>query len=185
MSWITTPADHPYPWYLRLFFTARERLGKPVAGPVRLWARTPRVLMAFQRLYRALDRGTSPIAPALRSLLMVRISQINVCPFCIDLNASHALGRGISEAKLWALAEFETSPLFSAEEKAALAFAEAVTITGRTIDDALKARLKAQFSDDAIVELAALIAFQNMSSKFNVALDVPAEGICRMPLAKA
>ena len=37
------------------------------------------------------------------------------------------------------------------------------------------------FTDDAIVELSALVAFQNMSSKFNAALDVPAEGFCRVP----
>jgi hypothetical protein len=41
--------------------------------------------------------------------------------------------------------------------------------------------VKAQFDDDALVELTALIAFQNLSSKFNAALDVPAQGFCRLP----
>ncbi|NJO56361.1 MAG: carboxymuconolactone decarboxylase family protein [Rhodospirillales bacterium] len=183
MSWIATPTTDRYPWYLRWVFAVRDIIGRPVSEPVRLWARTPRVLAAFLRLYRAIDRAASPIEPALRSLIMVRISQINVCAFCIDLNASRALERGIAEDRLWALESFETSDLFSEREKTALAFAEAVTITGHTPDATLKARLKAAFSDDAIVELAALIAFQNMSSKFNAALDIPAEGICRVPIA--
>lgn len=41
------------------------------------------------------------------------------------------------------------------------------------------ARLKSHFDDDAIIELTALIAFQNLSSKFNAALDVAAQGFCR------
>ncbi|NJL07021.1 MAG: carboxymuconolactone decarboxylase family protein [Methylacidiphilales bacterium] len=183
MSWIATPTSDRYHWYLRWFFALRDIIGRPVSQPVLLWARSPRVLAAFLRLYRAIDRASSPIEPTLRSLIMIRVSQINVCPFCVDLNASRALERGIPEDRLWALASFETSDRFSEREKAALAFAEAVTITGRTPDATLKARLKVAFSDDAIIEMAAIIAFQNMSSKFNAALDIPAEGICRVPIA--
>ena len=54
-------------------------------------------------------------------------------------------------------------------------------MTFNTVDDALRARLKAQWSDDVIVELTGLVAFQNLSSKFNAALDVPAQGFCRLP----
>ncbi|KAA5603169.1 carboxymuconolactone decarboxylase family protein [Blastochloris sulfoviridis] len=183
MSWIATPAAGHYPLYMRWLFAFRDAIGQPVSEPVRQWARTPRVLRAFLRLYRAIDRTASPIEPALRSLIMVRVSQINVCPFCIDLNASRALERDVAEDRLWALDRFETSDLFSEREKAALAFTEAVTITGRVVDPALKARLGAAFPADAIVELAALIAFQNMSSKFNAALEIPAAGICRVPIA--
>ena len=43
------------------------------------------------------------------------------------------------------------------------------------------ARLKRRFDDDAIVELTALIAFQNLSSKFNAGFDVPPQGFCRLP----
>jgi hypothetical protein len=45
--------------------------------------------------------------------------------------------------------------------------------------------LKRQFDDDAIIELTALIAFQNMSSKLNTALDVPPQGFCRLPAPDA
>jgi alkylhydroperoxidase family enzyme len=42
-------------------------------------------------------------------------------------------------------------------------------------------QLKKHFGDDAIIELTALIAFQNLSSKFNSALGVPPQGFCRIP----
>jgi AhpD family alkylhydroperoxidase len=182
MSWLATAEGHRYSWYVRPYFALKRRLGQTIAEPVRLWARTPRVFVAFLRLYRALDRKTSPVAPALRSLIMVKISQLNVCPFCVHLNATHALERGCSEEKLLELHAFEESPLFSEPEKAALAFAETMTLTGRRIEPALAARLREHYSDDAIIELAALIAFQNMSSKFNAGLDVPAQGFCRIPI---
>jgi alkylhydroperoxidase family enzyme len=46
----------------------------------------------------------------------------------------------------------------------ALEYAEAMTITGRGVDEELMARLKRHFDDDAIVELTGLVAFQNLSS---------------------
>jgi len=48
-------------------------------------------------------------------------------------------------------------------------------------DDAVHAELRRHFDEDAVVELTGLIAFQNMSSKFNAALDVPPQGFCRLP----
>ena len=181
MSYIETPADFPYPCYLRLMFgRQRRRYGREIE-PVRLWARMPAAFLAMSAMYRALDRKSSPIEPALRSLVQVRISQINGCEFCVDLNSFLGLGRGTAESKLRELADFEDSPVFSEREKAALAYAEAATRSDRRVDEQLIRRLRKYFEDQAIVELAALIAYQNMSSKFNAALGVPAHGFCAIP----
>jgi alkylhydroperoxidase family enzyme len=52
-----------------------------------------------------------------------------------------------------------------------------MTITGREVDDDLFARLRRHYDDDAIVELTAVIAWENSSSKFNRALRVPSQGL--------
>jgi AhpD family alkylhydroperoxidase len=182
MSYVETPADHPYPWYLRLmFWRQRRRYGRELE-PVRLWARMPTAFLAMSAMYRALDRRSSPIEPALRSLIQVRISQINGCEFCVDLNSFLGLGRGVAEDKLRTLPLFEDSTLFSERDKAALAYAEAITRSDLRVDAALMSRLRRHFDDQAIVKLAALIAYQNMSSKFNAALGVPAHGFCAVPV---
>lgn len=178
MSYIETPADFPYPWYLRLMFRRQRRRYGHELEPVRLWARMPAAFLAMSAMYRALDRKSSPFEPALRSLVQVRISQINGCDFCVDLNSSLGLGRGIAQDKLRALPQFEDSPLFSEREKATLAFAESATRSDRRVGEELILRLRKHLDDQAIVELAALIAYQNMSSKFNAALGVPAHGFC-------
>ncbi|WP_286164464.1 carboxymuconolactone decarboxylase family protein [Azoarcus sp. DN11] len=167
-----------------MFANQRRRYGRELE-PARLWARTPRVFAALSLLYGALDRRRSPIEPALRSLITVRVSQINWCAFCVDINSATCLKRGVSEVQLAELAGFEQSPHFDARQKAALAYAEAMTRTDAGVDDALMARLRSHFGDDGIIELTALVAFQNMSSKFNAALAVAPQGFCRTGGARA
>ena len=98
-----------------------------------------------------------------------RISQINGCTFCVDLNSAIGLRRGVNPEKLAAVAEFEANP-FSDREKAALAYAEAITYSGRQPTPAHFEQLRRHFDEDGIIELTGLIAFQNLSSKFNAAL---------------
>jgi len=86
--------------------------------------------------------------------------------------------------KLAALDDYERSPLYSERERAALRYAEAATDSARRVDDACFARLRARFDEQAILELTALAAFQNLSSKFNAALGVPAQGLCALPVRR-
>ena len=181
MSHIETPPDYHFPWYVRLFLAnQRRRYGRELE-PARLWGRSPKVFAGLSLLYGALDRKSSPIEPALRTLITVLVSQINWCVFCVDINSATGLKRGLTEAHLEALNEFEASPLFDERIKTALAYAVAITATGSKVDTQLMTRLKKHFNDDAIIELTALIAFQNLSSKFNSALDVEAQGFCKAP----
>jgi AhpD family alkylhydroperoxidase len=138
----------------------------------------PKVFIPLALLYGALDRRSSPLEPALRSLVTVRVSQINWCAFCIDLNSATLLKRGVAEDKVVALPDFEMSRLFSEREKSALAYAEAITYSDRQPTGEHFERLRRHFDENAIVELTALVAFQNLSSKFNAALGVEAQGFC-------
>ncbi len=52
-----------------------------------------------------------------------------------------------------------------------------MTITGREVSDELFDRLRAEFGDDALVELTEVIAWENASSKFNRALRIPSQGL--------
>lgn len=181
MSIIKPTATTHYPWYVRCIFWLQRRKYGVELEPAHLWGRMPGTFLALTLLYRSIDRLTSPIDPALRSLITVRISQINWCAFCVDLNSATALERSVAADKLRDLSHFKESPLYDEKEKTALRYAEAVTRTGGRVDDELRQQLRLQFSDQALIELTALIAFQNLSSKFNSALDVQAQGFCRKP----
>ncbi|MEX1206322.1 MAG: carboxymuconolactone decarboxylase family protein [Dongiaceae bacterium] len=172
-----------YPWYLRPFFWKQRRKYGAVLDSALLWARSPRVFLGVALLYGAIDRKSSPLHPVLRSLVTVRVSQLNLCRFCVDLNMATLLKRGVPIEKVEALEDWSTSDLFDERERAALDYAEAVTLSDREVGDDLVERLSRHFGGDAIVELTALVAFQNMSSKFNSALSVPSQGFCRVPAA--
>ncbi len=85
---------------------------------------------------------------------------------------------GASQEKVGQVAHAATSELFSASERAALAYAEAMTVTGLKVTDELFARVRAQFPESQLVELTAAVALENFRSKFNVALGVEAQGFC-------
>ena len=84
---------------------------------------------------------------------------------------------GISDEKILALAEYATSPLYDEGERTALEYADAMTLSDRDVDDDLFERVRSFFDDDAVVELTAVIAWENSSSKFNRALRVPSQGL--------
>ncbi len=86
---------------------------------------------------------------------------------------------GVSDEKILALEEYATSHLYDERERTALEYTDAITLSGSDVDDELFARLKRFFHDDALVELTAVIAWENASSKFNRALRVPSQELWR------
>lgn len=167
-----------YPWYVKIIFWLQKRKYGEVLNSATIWAKSPKIFLALSLLYGILDRKKSPLESGLRSLVIVRISQINGCSFCIDLNTSVLLSRGISTEKALALQSWRTSELFTDLEKAALEYAEAVTDSSKKISKELQSKIQGFFNETELVELTALIAFQNMSTKFNNAFGVEPQGFC-------
>lgn len=173
-----------YPWYLQPIFWLQKRKYGVVLDSALVWARIPKLFLSIATLYGILDRKSSPISPELRSLITVRVSQINNCPFCVDINSATLLSRSANTDKLIALNQWHNSDLFSVTEKSVLAYAEAITYSDQQPTDEMVNNLKQIFSEVALIELTGLIAFQNMSSKFNNALDVVPQGFCKIKTIK-
>ena len=76
-----------------------------------------------------------------------------------------------------ALADYSTSRLYSEAERVALEYADSITITQFDTSDELFSRLRQSYSQDEIIELTAIIAWENSSSKFNRALRIPSQGL--------
>ncbi len=168
-----------YPWWIRIFFWKQKKTYGQVLTPGLIWGRSPKVFAAVALLYGAVNRKKSPIPPALRSLITLRVAQINWCQFCVDINTATLLKRSGSMDKIDVLENWRESDVFDGKEKATLEYAEAMTSSGSKVTDQMVEQLRKYFDDDGIVELTGLIAFQNLSSKFNNALDIPAQGFCK------
>lgn len=83
---------------------------------------------------------------------------------------------GLSEEKLAALPDYATSALFSDRERAVLELADAMSVTPAEVPRALFDRLRAMFSEPQLVELSAVIAWENYRSRFNRTFDVQSDG---------
>jgi alkylhydroperoxidase family enzyme len=91
---------------------------------------------------------------------------------------------GLSAAQVTDLEYYATSPHFSAREKLALTYAERMTRSGQDVDEALFAQIRQEFPTAAeVVELTAIAAFENFRSKFNHALGIESNDLCRLKKA--
>lgn len=112
----------------------------------------------------------------LKDLAATRVATRVGCEFCIDI--ASALGRkaGVTDAQLRDLHAYRTSPLFSAEEKLVMEYAEELTTEPVQVPDELFARLREHFDEGQIVELTAAITIENFRSRFNNALGIEPAG---------
>ncbi len=83
------------------------------------------------------------------------------------------------------LGDYRKNPLFSARERLALKLAECMTYTSKRVTDSFFKRLKRHFTDEELVELAAIIALENFRSKFNPVFGIEAQGFCPLPAVQA
>lgn len=95
----------------------------------------------------------------------------------MDINAAVGSELGISDEKITALDHFSSSDLFSDRETVALHYADAMTLSDQDVDDELFAQVRHHFSQDEIIELTEVIAWENASSKFNRALRIPSQNL--------
>jgi len=83
-----------------------------------------------------------------------------------------------------ALRDYKKSPLFTLRERLALELAERMTFTGKRVTDKFFNRLKKHFTDEQLVELAAVIALENFRSKFNPVFGIESNNFCPLPVVK-
>ncbi len=104
--------------------------------------------------------------PMLLNLLLLRVSQINGCAFCVDLHYRDCVKNGVGERKLSNLVTWRESPLFSERERAALGWAESVTMVAETgAPQHEYEAVKAHFSDKEVVDLTYAIALMNAMNR--------------------
>jgi alkylhydroperoxidase family enzyme len=88
----------------------------------------------------------------------------------MDIRRAVGAKQGIALEKLDALSEYSTSERFTARERAALAYSEAIVREDREVTDAGVARLREHFSEAEVVELTFIVGYQTFASKFAKAL---------------
>ncbi|MGN7920084.1 carboxymuconolactone decarboxylase family protein [Lysobacter antibioticus] len=115
----------------------------------------------------------SGLERSLIDLVNVRISQINGCAYCLRVHTEEAVGRGESHRRLHLLRVWAEGP-FTARERAALAWAEAITAVNQApVSDAVYAEVRAQFGDHDLVALTYAAISMNAWNRLAIAFRKP------------
>jgi AhpD family alkylhydroperoxidase len=110
------------------------------------------------------------IEPGLAHLVDIRVSQMNGCAFCLDMHVKEAKLLGERELRLYHLAVWRESPLFTAKERVALAWTEALTQIAPTgVSDALYSEAREQFSEKELSTLTFRVMAINAWTRVNLA----------------
>ena len=105
----------------------------------------------------------------IKNLVDIRASQLNGCAFCLDMHVKQAKLHGERELRIYHVAIWRESPLFTAKEKAALALCEALTkLDAYGVPDELYREAREHFSEVELSELAFSIAIINSWNRLMV-----------------
>ena len=118
----------------------------------------------------------SGLAPGLIDLVNQRVSQINGCAYCLDMHSKDLRARGETEQRIYMLSAWREVPdLYNARERAALAWAEAVTrLTDQDVPDEVYDQTRKEFSDKELAQLTLSIVAINGWNRLNIAFRTPA-----------
>ena len=160
-----------YSWFIRPFLWLLEKKQNKTLKPAQLLGRRPKLFIAIFLLYKTINRKSSPIQPYIHALMSVRIAQLNQCQFTIehDSKVLRNLKERLNKDKLL---DWQHCSDFKPQECAVLAYTDAITNTSLHVTDRHIDQLRCYYNDDEIIELTTIIAFQNMTTKFNAAFDV-------------
>jgi uncharacterized peroxidase-related enzyme len=145
-----------------------QRFGK-VPAFFGTMARVPEAFAAFLPFYTAvIEHGT--VERKYKELAYLKASLINGCEYCFRAHSASGKKNGVTEEQIKALGFFHRSPVFDAQEKAVLLYAERVTRGASAIRPPALDELKKYFNDDQIVELTLAACVANFTNRFNDAL---------------
>ena len=129
---------------------------------------------AVERL-GSIDQHLRSLEKKLKALVELRVSQINGCPYCLDLHANQSRKAGETQQRLDCLSAWSECSLFTDQERAALDWAETVTNIGHTYAPKEKYEtLKSHFSEQQIVDLTLAISIINSWNRIAISFrEIP------------
>ena len=124
-----------------------------------------RALYAIERYLKASSLGES-----LLHLIKMRASQINGCAYCLDMHSKDARAHGETEQRLYGLDAWREAPYYTAKERAALEWTEALTLVAQThVPDEVYESVKKEFSEAELVDLSFAVVNINTWNRLAIA----------------
>ncbi|WP_257713314.1 carboxymuconolactone decarboxylase family protein, partial [Mycobacterium tuberculosis] len=170
-----------------LYRIAKRRFGE-VPEPFTVTAHHRRLLIANVVHEALLQRASRKLPPSVRELAVFWTARSIGCSWCVDFGAMLQRLDGLDVDRLTDIDNYATSSKFSDDERAAIAYAEAMTADPHSVTDEQVADLRARFGEAGVIELTYQIGVENMRVRMNSALGITEQGFnsgdaCRVPWA--
>ncbi|MBI3377989.1 MAG: carboxymuconolactone decarboxylase family protein [Nitrospirae bacterium] len=157
-------------------FSVFQCVGSIIPNAMLIMQRRPKVLRAYVQLSRAIsDPETSEVDAGFKRLIAHVSSRAAGCRYCMTHTVGLAHCSGVDDAKIEAVWEYRTSPLYTEAERIALDVALAAGGVPNGVTDEMFAKLREHWSDGQIVEIVAMIALFGFLNRWNDTLATPLE----------
>jgi AhpD family alkylhydroperoxidase len=170
-----------------MYRVAKRRYGQ-VPEPFAVSAHHRKLMIAGAVHETMVDRASKTLPVSVRELAVLWTARAIGCSWCVDFGSMLQRLDGLDIERLKDIDNYATSPLFSDDERAAIAYADAMTTDPHTVTDEQVADLRARFGDAGVFELTYQIGLENMRARVNSALGITEQGFnsgdaCRVPWA--
>jgi len=163
---------------------SRRRFGQDL-GPIDAMAANNKVLMGYGFFESFLERANK-MDESLKHLAVMKTAAMVGCEWCIDFGSMLHRLDGLDVERLKHIDDYATSPAYSDDERAAIAYANAMTTDPHAVTDEQVADLRTRFGDAGVLELSYQIGVENMRARMYSALGITEQGFssgdaCRVP----
>ena len=156
------------------FEAARKRMGF-IPNSVLIMQRRPKMVKAFQQLSAAIWDPEGKVPLAFKRLLAHVVSRSAGCQYCMAHTGEGAMKLGVDQKKLDALWDYQSSPLYTPAERAALDVAVAAGCVPNAVTEEMFLELRKHWTEEQIVEIVGLISLFGFLNRWNDTMATPLE----------
>lgn len=171
------PIEKPsgFLWKLLYYFT-RKRFGK-VITPIKVMA--VRLPISFGFFSAKIGQLNKKLQLPAETVMLIRekVARINVCLFCIDIGRAQTIQSAMNQVKFDALADYQSSKLFSEKEKVLLDFVTMLA-KDRKMESALFGKLASHYDERSICEVVWIVATEFYYNIGNIGLNIHSDMLC-------
>ncbi|MFO7257409.1 MAG: carboxymuconolactone decarboxylase family protein [Bacteroidota bacterium] len=175
------PIENPTGFLMKLvYWFSKKQFGKVITPLKVIYARLPISFASFTQRLPKLE-SKYQISKHLALLIRTHVAQLNTCHFCIDIGKAEAMKAFPDQLdKFLSVSRFRELPSFSASERAALQFAEELTLNKKVSDETFE-EVSSYFTERQIVEIAWAVTHEHIYNLMNGAFNVGSDGLCQLP----
>ena len=169
------PPKRAGPLTRAMYRVAKRRYGE-VPEPFAVAAHHRRLLVAGAVHETMVQRASRTLPASVRELAVFWTARKIGCSWCVDFGSMLQRLDGLDIERLKEVDDYATSPAYTDDERAAIAYADAMTSDPHTVTDEQVADLRARFGDAGVIELTYQIGLENMRARMNTALGITEQG---------